>query len=72
MGISNGITLYIARYAYLFHFYQQKFYNLISEIYSVLENYELSKKVGDPKLRTEAINSLKSELIGISQKGYEI
>jgi hypothetical protein len=48
----------------------EKFYNLISEIYSVLENYELSKKVGDPKLRTEAINSLKSELTGISQKGY--
>ena len=45
-----------------------KVYNLISEIYEVLGNKELSKKVANPNLRLKAINSLKSELTGISQK----
>jgi len=45
-----------------------KVYNLISKIYEVLGNKELSKKIADPNLRLNAINSLKSELTGISQK----
>jgi hypothetical protein len=49
-----------------------KIYNLISKIYDVLGNKELSKKVENPNLRLEAINMLKSELTGISQKGYEV
>ena len=50
----------------------EKIYNLISKIYDVLGNKELSKKVENPNLRLEAINMLKSELTGISQKGYEV
>ena len=50
----------------------EKVYNLISKIYKILGNNELSKKVANPKLRSEAIISLKSELTGISQKGYDI
>tara|TARA_B110000014_G_C19625738_1_gene330514 strand:+ start:136 stop:492 length:357 start_codon:yes stop_codon:yes gene_type:complete len=49
-----------------------KIYNLISEIYHILDNKILSKKVADPNLRSEAIISLKKELTGISQEGYEI
>jgi len=49
-----------------------KIYNLISEIYKTIGNNELSKKISDSNLRKEAINSLKNELTGISQKGYEI
>ena len=50
----------------------EKVYNLISKIYNILGNKELSKKVSELDLRLEAINSLKKELTGISQKGYEI
>ena len=50
----------------------EKVYNLISEIYNILGNKELSKEVANPNLRSNAINSLKNELTGISQKGYEI
>jgi len=50
----------------------EKVYNLISEIYGVIGNNELSTKVADQNLRLEAINSLKSQLTGISQKGYEV
>jgi len=50
----------------------EKIYNLISKIYDILGNKELSKRVANPELRSEAIISLKSELTGISQKGYEI
>ena len=50
----------------------EKVYNLISKIYNILGNKELSKKVSDSDLRSEAIISLKKELTGISQKGYEI
>ena len=50
----------------------EKVYNLISKIYNILGNKELSKKVANPDLRSDAIISLKSELTGISQKGYEI
>ena len=50
----------------------EKVYNLISKIYDILGNKELSKKTKNPVIRAEAITSLKSELTGISQKGYEI
>ncbi len=46
----------------------EKVYNLISKIYGILGNKELSKKVANPELRLNAIVSLKSELTGISQK----
>ena len=49
----------------------EKVYNLISKIYNDLGNKELSKKIANPDLRSEAIISLKSELTGISQEGYE-
>ena len=50
----------------------EKVYNLISKIYNILGNRELSKKVANPDLRSKAIVALKSELTGISQEGYEI
>ena len=46
----------------------EKVYDLISKIYDDLGNKELSKKIENPNLRLNAINSLKSELTGISQK----
>tara|TARA_B100002003_G_C13821919_1_gene404551 strand:- start:43 stop:399 length:357 start_codon:yes stop_codon:yes gene_type:complete len=49
-----------------------KVYNLISKIYNILGNKELSRRVASPDLRSDAIVFLKSELTGISQKGYEI
>ena len=42
-----------------------KIYNFIGKIYESLENKELSKKILDPKLRLEAIKSLKEKLTGI-------
>tara|TARA_B100002049_G_C15842604_1_gene275782 strand:- start:123 stop:467 length:345 start_codon:yes stop_codon:yes gene_type:complete len=45
----------------------EKVYDLISKIYEDLGNKELSKKIANPNLRLNAINSLKSELTGISQ-----
>ena len=45
-----------------------KIYNLISNIYNTLGNENLSKKIGNSNLRVEAIDLLKSELTGISQK----
>jgi len=45
-----------------------KVYDLISKIYEDLGNKELSKKIANLNLRLNAINSLKSELTGISQK----
>ena len=51
---------------------QDKVYNLISKIYNILGNKELSKKISNSDLRSETIISLKKELTGISQKGYEI
>tara|TARA_B100000378_G_scaffold256909_1_gene234952 strand:+ start:241 stop:591 length:351 start_codon:yes stop_codon:yes gene_type:complete len=47
---------------------QDKIYNLIAKIYNILGNKELSKKITNSDLRLKAINSLKSELTGISQK----
>ena len=48
-----------------------KIYNLISNIYNTLGNENLSKKIGNSNLRVEAIDLLKSELTGISQKKDE-
>ena len=45
-----------------------KIYDLISNIYTILGNENLSKQIGDSNLRVEAIDLLKSELTGISQK----
>jgi len=45
-----------------------KIYDLISKIYKLLGNEELSKKISNPNLKMESINSLKKELTGISQK----
>ena len=45
-----------------------KIYDLISKIYNILGNEELSKKISNPDLRLQAINSLKKEVTGISQK----
>ena len=47
-----------------------KIYNLIAEIYDVLENKELSKKILDSNLRIEAIESLKEKLPGIYRKNH--
>ena len=45
-----------------------KVYNLISEVYGVLGNIELSKKIANPSLRFQTITILKEELTGISQE----
>jgi len=47
---------------------EKKIYDLISKIYKILGNEELSKKISNPNSRLEAINSLKKEVTGISQK----
>jgi len=47
-----------------------KNYNLIAEIYDVLGNKELSKKLLDLNLRLKAANSLKDELSGIYRKNH--
>ena len=47
---------------------KDKIYELIGKIYNILGNNELSKKMYNSDLRLEAINSLKKELTGISQK----
>ena len=47
---------------------KDKIYNLISKIYNILGNKELSKKISDTKLRSKAVNSLKDELSGIYRK----
>ena len=46
----------------------EKVYDLISKIYEDLGNKELSGKIANPNFRLNAINSLKNELTGISQK----
>lgn len=47
---------------------KDKVYDFISKIYNILGNIELSKKIANPLSRSEAVNSLKNELTGISQK----
>ena len=49
---------------------KDKIYSLISKIYNILGNKELSKKIANPDLRSKTISSLKNELPGISQAGY--
>jgi hypothetical protein len=48
-----------------------KNYNLIAEIYNILGNQKLSKKILDPSLRIETTNSLKGELSGIYRKNID-
>ena len=45
-----------------------KIYDLIAEIYGVLGNHELKKKILDSNLRLTAINLLKNQLTGIYRK----
>ena len=45
-------------------------YNLIAEIYGVLGNKELCKKLLDMNLRFVTVNSLKDELSGIYRKNH--
>ena len=40
-------------------------YDLIAELYDMLDNKELSQKIKDPNLREQAVNFLKDELSGI-------
>ena len=47
-----------------------KNYNLIAEIYEVLGNKELSKKLLDLNSRLMAANALKDELSGIYRKNH--
>jgi len=47
---------------------KDKIYNLIAKIYNILGNKELYKKISNPNLRLETINSLKNELSGIYRK----
>ena len=47
---------------------KDKIYDLIAKIYDILGNKELSKKISNSTLRLDAINSLKKEVTGISQK----
>ena len=47
---------------------KDKIYSLIAKIYNILENKDLSKKISDPNLRLQAVNSLKGELSGIYRK----
>ena len=46
----------------------EKIYDLISKIYKILGNEDLSKKISNPDTRLKAINTLKKEVTGISQK----
>ncbi len=50
---------------------KDKIYNLIAKIYNILGNKELYKKISNPNLRLEAVNSLKNELSGIYRKGID-
>ena len=47
---------------------EDKIYDLISKIYKILENEDLSKKISNSNTRIKAVNTLKKELTGISQK----
>jgi len=42
-----------------------RYYELLSNVYNILGNTELSKKFLDSKIRLKAVNSLKDELSGI-------
>ena len=49
---------------------KDKIYNLIAEIYDVLGNKKLSKKLLDLNSRLTTVNSLKDELSGIYRKNH--
>ena len=44
---------------------KDKIYDLIAEIYGILGNKELSKKIANANSRSQAVSSLKYELSGI-------
>ena len=44
---------------------KDKIYDLIAEIYDILGNKELSKKIADTNSRLQTVSSLKDELSGI-------
>jgi len=44
---------------------KDKIYDLIAEIYGILGNKELSKKIANVNSRSQAVSSLKDELSGI-------
>ena len=44
---------------------KDKIYDLIAEIYGILGNKELSKKIANANSRLQAVSSLKDELSGI-------
>ena len=48
-----------------------KIYNLIAEIYNILGNKKLSKKLLDLSSRSMVVNSLKDELSGIYRKNID-
>ena len=50
---------------------KDKIYNLIAKIYNILGNKEMYKKISNPSLRLEAVNSLKNELSGIYRKNTD-
>ena len=43
----------------------EKIYELLSNIYGVLGNNELNKKISNPDSRLDAVNELKDQLTGI-------
>ena len=47
-----------------------KIYKLIAEIYNVIGNKDLSKKISDSNLRLPTVNALKDELSGIYRKNH--
>ena len=49
---------------------KNEIYDLITKIYNVLGNKELSKKLSDLDLRSDAVNSLKDALSGIYRKNH--
>ena len=50
---------------------KDKIYNLIAKIYNILGNKELYKKISNPNLRLEAVNSLKNKFSGIYRKNTD-
>ena len=49
----------------------EKIYNLLGNIYKILGNEELSKKILNPDLRLGAVNSVKDELTGVYRKSNQ-
>tara|TARA_B100000579_G_scaffold437133_1_gene465313 strand:+ start:713 stop:1108 length:396 start_codon:yes stop_codon:yes gene_type:complete len=47
---------------------KEEIYQLLSEIYSYLENGELAKKLSDKKIAHSALTELKNEMSGIYRK----